>query len=134
MRSKKFLIPLTIALILLGGVLAVSIAQPVFGFNPTSSCWLAHNVYSTRETIAFGSASNRARFVLPQGLRSSDGKTYWAAFQAGNQTALHSFDVNDGSIRATLGLEGNWELGALGMTGEWLAAKRVPTDDERAAW
>lgn len=134
MRSKKFLVPLMVAVALLAVVLAVSVAQPVFGSSSAPSVWLARNAGSNHETVAFDTTALRARFVLPNGLRSVDGKSYWAAFHAGDTTALHSFDVTDGSIRATVGMEGNWELGALAATGEWLALKRVPTDSEQATW
>lgn len=103
--------------------------------TPTArSVWLARNVGATHQTIAFDTATNAPRFVLPNGLRSADGSAYWAEFQAGDTTALHSFDVTNGTIRASLGLQGNWGLGAISASGKWLALKRTPSVGEQAEW
>src|SRR5437773_83274 len=56
MHSKKFLIPLMVAVALLAVLWAVSVAQPAFGSSPTPSVWLARNAGSNHETIAFDSA------------------------------------------------------------------------------
>ncbi len=101
--------------------------------NLAAPLWFTQNRAGARETIAFDAQTKRARFILPHGLRSADGSAYWSAFHTGGMTALHSFDVADGSIRASLGLEGNWELGAVSATAKWLALKRVPPESERAA-
>lgn len=102
--------------------------------SETQAVWLAHSTGSVGATIAFDTASHRARFILPDGLRSADGKQYWAAFQSGGMTALHSFDLTDGSIRDSLGLEGKWKLGAISATGKWLALEREASESDKAAW
>lgn len=96
--------------------------------------WLARNIAGLPGAIAFDTAAQRARFILPSGLRSADGKQYWAAYPTGGITVLHSFDLTDGSIRDTLGMDGKWDLGAISATGKWLALKRVATAGELAAW
>ena len=101
--------------------------------NLSLPLWFTQNRAGARETIAFDAQAKRARFILPRGLRSADGNAYWSAFHSGGMTALHSFDVADGSIRASLGLEGTWELGAVSATGKWIALKRVASESERAA-
>jgi DNA-binding beta-propeller fold protein YncE len=102
--------------------------------NATQAVWLARNVGAARQTIAFDATTNAPRFILPNGLRSADGKAYWAAFHSSGTTALHSFDVTNGAIRASLGLEGDWELGAVSATGKWLALKRTASETDQAAW
>lgn len=96
--------------------------------------WLARNVANVNGTTAFDAASRRARFILPKGLRSADGKQYWSTFQTGDATAVHSFDLTDGTILETLGLEGDWEMGAVSATGKWIALKRAASESERAEW
>ncbi len=133
--SRKIFGGFILSALLLSIALTFSVARPAFGFNPDPpTVWLARKVGSAHETIAFDVESKRARFILPNGLRSADGKAYWAAFQAGGMTAFHSFDVAEGSIRASLGLEGSFELGAISATGKWLALKRVASESEIAAW
>lgn len=96
--------------------------------------WLVRDDGAQGETIAFDTSGAAARFVLPKGLRSADGKSYWAAFTSNDATALHSFDITNGAIRASVGLEGGWELGAVSRTGKWLALKREATGAEQGAW
>lgn len=132
---KKNLAACVIAALLLMSAVSVSAARPDADFNVApQAVWLARNVGAARETIAFDVTTQRARFILPNGLRSADGSAYWAAFQAGGMTALHSFDVANGSIRASFGLDGVWELGAISATGKWLVLKRAASEIEKAEW
>ncbi len=133
--SKKFLVTCFIAVLLFVGALIWNVTRTnAHGNASPQPMWLAQNVGDARETIAFDTTTNAPRFILPKGLRSADGNVYWAAFHAGGTTALHSFDVTNGSIHASLGLEGEWELGALAATGKWLALKRIVSATERESW
>ncbi len=133
--QKKYIVAGSGTLLLMLTLLFVTLARSNAYANPfTQNVWLAQNIGETRETLGFDTATNAPRFILPKGLRSADGSAYWSAFRASGATALHSFDVTKGSIRASFALEGDWELGAVSATGKWLALKRIATETERAAY
>lgn len=124
------LVMLASAFVVIGGALSGQTADASTG----QGVWLARNVGEAQDTIGFDATAKRARFILPKGLRSADGTAYWAAFYAGDTTALHAFNVNDGSIAATVGLDGIYNLGAVSATGKWLALKRAASESEQATW
>lgn len=65
------------------------------------------------------------RFVLPDGIPSADGIAYFAAFPSAKVTAVHRFDLNDGSIAQSFSVDGAWSLARVSANGKWLVLTRA---------
>lgn len=78
--------------------------------------------------LAYNSTSLQPTFILPNGLRSSDGEHYYAAFDAVGVTSIHAFNLTDGTIQSTFALDGSWKLSAISAQGRWLALTQIPPE------
>lgn len=73
----------------------------------------------------FDAVSLRPRFVLPGGVLSADGTAYFAAFPSADVTAVHRFDLKDGSIVSSFATDGAWDLARVSANGKWLVLTRA---------
>ena len=55
------------------------------------------------------------------------------AYTSDDATALHSFDVTTGLIRASLGLEGGWEMGAV-RNRQVARGHRAVSESDKTTW
>lgn len=84
--------------------------------------------------VAYDLASGAARYTLPAGRLSADGKHYFASAQAGQDTRLDGYDLGTGLATPRATLPGAWELSAVSPTGQWAALTRAFTEAERQQW
>lgn len=75
--------------------------------------------------MIFDAVTLQPRFILPEGILSADGTAYFAAFPSVMATAVHRFDLNDGSVAQSFSVDGAWSLARVSANGKWLVLTRA---------
>lgn len=78
---------------------------------------------STGPLTGYDLASGRARFALPAGLLSADGRRFLSARTGPVDTTLQRYDARTGRLAAVWSIHGRWWPTGLSADGHWLALK-----------
>jgi hypothetical protein len=74
--------------------------------------------------VAYDVVARKRRFVLPPGVLSANGRSFFTARTTGGDTTLASYDAHTGAQRRVWSIRGRFSLAAVSSTGRWLTLAR----------
>jgi outer membrane protein assembly factor BamB len=74
--------------------------------------------------VAYDLRDGRARFALPPGIASADGKHYVVSLRGRHATTLRLYDARAGRYLGARTVAGGWNLGAVSGNGRWIGLVR----------